>query len=114
MSPPWLSNPKEKRPEAIKLGHFREIEHTYNPDAGPVPPCAAAKPAIIVYGKRVGATLNVCTDTTSIRHGFRSTTYTVFQSTRPSLQIAPCAPSVPRDTFDVNFAAGCCTIVLSP
>jgi hypothetical protein len=26
------------------------------------PPCAAAKTAIIVYGKRVGTTLNVCTD----------------------------------------------------
>jgi ParB family transcriptional regulator, chromosome partitioning protein len=31
-------------------------------DAEPAPPCAAAKPAIIVYGKRVGTTLTVCAD----------------------------------------------------
>ncbi|MDW5266826.1 MULTISPECIES: hypothetical protein [Acidobacteriaceae] len=56
-------NPREQRPGAVQRGHFREIETvTENPDAEPVPPCAAAKPAIIVYGKRVGTTLTVCTD----------------------------------------------------
>ncbi len=55
-------NPREKRPGAVQRGHFREIEHTDNPDAEPVKPCEAAKPAIIVYGKRVGTTLTVCTD----------------------------------------------------
>ncbi len=55
-------SPKEKRPGAVQRGHFREIEHTVNPDAEPVAPCEAAKPAIIVYGKRVGTTLTVCTD----------------------------------------------------
>ncbi len=55
-------SPKEKRPGALQRGHFREIEHTDNPDAEPVTPCEAAKPAIIVYGKRVGTTLTVCTD----------------------------------------------------
>ena len=55
-------SPKEKRPGAVQRGHFREIEHTDNPDAEPVTPCEAAKPAIIVYGKRVGTTLTVCTD----------------------------------------------------
>ncbi len=55
-------SPKEKRPEAVQRGHFREIEQTDNPDAEPVAPCEAAKPAIIVYGKRVGTTLTVCTD----------------------------------------------------
>ena len=55
-------SPKEKRPAAVQRGHFREIEHTDNPDAEPVAPCEAAKPAIIVYGKRVGTTLTVCTD----------------------------------------------------
>ena len=55
-------SPKEQRPGAVQRGHFREIEHTHNPDAEPVAPCEAAKPAIIVYGKRVGSTLTVCTD----------------------------------------------------
>ena len=57
----WRS-PKEKRPGAVQRGHFREIEQTDNPDAEPAPVCAAAKPAIVVYGKRVGTTLAVCTD----------------------------------------------------
>jgi ParB family chromosome partitioning protein len=50
---------KEQRPGAVHRGHFREIE-SENPDAEP--PCAAAKPAIVVYGKRLGAMLTVCTD----------------------------------------------------
>ena len=52
----------EQRPEAVQRGHFREIEHPDNPDAEPVAPCEAARAAIIVYGKRVGTTLTVCTD----------------------------------------------------
>ena len=56
-------SPKQQRPGAVQRGHFREIEtQTPNPDAEPVPPCAAAKTAIIVYGKRAGTTLTVCTD----------------------------------------------------
>src|SRR6202011_5249492 len=56
-------NAKEQQPGAVQRGHFREIETVIeNPDAEPAPPCAAAKPAIIVYGKRVGTTLTVCTD----------------------------------------------------
>ena len=47
-------NAREQRPGAVQRGHFREIETVVeNPDAEPAPPCAAAKPAIIVYGKRV-------------------------------------------------------------
>ncbi len=53
---------KEQRPGAVQRGHFREIERADNPDAEPVAPCEAARPAIIVYGKRVGSTLTVCTD----------------------------------------------------
>ena len=56
-------NPKEQRPGAVQRGHIREIEAvTDNPDAEPAMPCAAAKTAIIVYGKRVGTKLTVCTD----------------------------------------------------
>ena len=55
-------SPREKRPGAVQRGHFREIERPDNPDAEPVAPCEAARPAIIVYGRRVGTTLTVCTD----------------------------------------------------
>ncbi len=56
-------SPKEQRPGAVLRGHFREVETVMqNPEAEPAPPCAAAKPAIIVYGKRAGTTITVCTD----------------------------------------------------
>ena len=55
--------PKEQRPGAVRSGTYREIDTTHqNPDAEPVAVCESAKPAIIVYGKRVGTTLTVCTD----------------------------------------------------
>lgn len=55
--------PKEQRPGAVQRGRFREIENTTaNHDAESVPPCAAARTALIVFGKRVGTTLTVCTD----------------------------------------------------
>jgi ParB family chromosome partitioning protein len=56
-------NPKEQRPGAVQGGHVREIPTvTDNPDAEPVMPCAAAKAAIVVYGKQLGRKLTVCTD----------------------------------------------------
>jgi ParB family chromosome partitioning protein len=57
-------NAKEQRPGAVQLGHVRQIETVLdnNPDAEPVMSCDAAKNALIVYGKNVGATLTVCTD----------------------------------------------------
>lgn len=56
-------NPKEQRRGAIQRGHVREIEAVAdNPDAEPVMPCDAAKPAIIVYGKQLGRKLTICTD----------------------------------------------------
>lgn len=67
-------SPKENRPGAVQRGHFREIEHTDNPDAEPVVPCEAAKTAIIVYGKRVGTTLTVCTDNNCPIHDPRRST----------------------------------------
>jgi ParB family transcriptional regulator, chromosome partitioning protein len=64
----WRSA-KDQRPEAIQLGHVREIEALIeDPDAEPAPPCAAAKTAIIVYGKRIGTILTVCTDRTCPVH----------------------------------------------
>jgi len=68
----WRSA-REQRPGTVQRGHFREIEAVAeNPDAEPVTPCAAAKPAIIVYGKRVGFTLTVCTDNNCPVHDPRS------------------------------------------
>ena len=56
-------NPKEQRPGAVQRGHVRELETVIdNPDAEPVMPCEAAKPAIVVYGKELGRKLTVCTD----------------------------------------------------
>lgn|GEM_PF-1411183 len=55
-------NPKEQRPGAVQRGHVRELETLIdNPDAEPVMPCEAAKPAIVVYGKQLGRKLTVCT-----------------------------------------------------
>ena len=56
-------NPKEQRAGAVQRGHIRELETVIdNPDAEPVMPCEAAKPAIVVYGKQLGRKLTVCTD----------------------------------------------------
>ena len=47
----------------MERGHVREIVDVIdNPDAEPVLPCEAAKPAIVVYGKQLGRKLTVCTD----------------------------------------------------
>jgi ParB family chromosome partitioning protein len=67
--------PKEQRPGAVRSGTYREIDTTHqNPDAEPVAPCEAAKPAIVVYGKRVGTTLTVCTDNNCPIHDPRAAT----------------------------------------
>ena len=56
-------SPREQRPGAVQRGYFREIKAASdNADAETVTACEAAKRAIIVYGKRVGTTLTVCTD----------------------------------------------------
>jgi len=56
-------NPKEQRPGAVQRGHVRELDAVIdNPDAEPVMPCEATKPAIVVYGKQLGRKLTVCTD----------------------------------------------------
>ncbi len=68
-------SPKEQRPGAVQRGVFREIETvTENPDAEPAPPCAAAKSAIIVYGKRAGTAITVCIDSHCAFHDPRAAT----------------------------------------
>ena len=57
----------------MRSGTYREVDTTnQNPDAEPVAPCEASKPAIIVYGKRVGTTLTVCTDSNCPIHDPRA------------------------------------------
>ncbi len=69
--------------------HFREIESVAeNPDAEPVTSCAAAKPAIIVYGKRVGTTLTVCTDNNCPVHDPRAAAR-LAQDPAPTMAPAP-------------------------
>jgi ParB family chromosome partitioning protein len=79
-------NAKEQRPGAVQRGHFREIETVIeNPDADPASPCAAAKTAIIVYGKRIGTT-TVCTDDNCPVHDPESA---AAQAAHPAPTIAP-------------------------
>ncbi len=51
--------PKERHPGALQVNQTRELAPE-NPDAEP--PCASAKPAIIVFGKHAGRTVTVCLD----------------------------------------------------
>ena len=80
-------NAKEQWPGAVQRGVFREIEAAVeNPDAEPVPSCEAAKPAIIVYGRRVGTTISVCTDNHCPIHDPRAA---AAQAANPAPKMAP-------------------------
>ncbi len=84
-------NAKEQRPGAVRSGTFREVEiDNSNPDAEPVMPCEAAKPALIVYGKRVGTTITVCTENNCPVHDPRAAARAADQ---PAPVMAP-APEV--------------------
>ena len=86
-----MEKPTEQRPGAVRRGAFREIETIVeNPDAEPALPCAAAKPAIIVYGKNIGTILTVCTDDDCPIHDPRAAEE---QSANPAPTMAP-APEV--------------------
>ena len=64
----------EQRPGAVQRGYFREIERNDHADAEPVQVCEALKPAIIVYGRRVGTFLTVCIDNNCPVHDPRAAT----------------------------------------
>ena len=91
-------SPKEKRPDAVQRGHFREIEQPDNPDAEPVAPCEAARPAIIVYGKRVGTTLTVCTDNNCPVHDPRAAARLAQQEQENPTPVM--APAVEEETAE--------------
>ena len=87
-------NAREQRPGAVQRGRFREIETVIeNPDAEPVLPCEAARPAIIVFGKRVGTIITVCTDDHCPVHDPRAAEA---QAANPAPQMPP-APEVETD-----------------
>jgi ParB family chromosome partitioning protein len=87
-------NAREQRPGAIQRGRFREIETAVeNPDAEPALPCQAARPAIIVFGKRVGTTITVCTDDHCPVHDPRAAEA---QAANPAPQM-PAAPEAETD-----------------
>ena len=86
----WRSA-KEQRPGAVQRGRFREIETVIeNPDAEPISPCAAARTAIIVYGKRIGTTTTVCTDDNCPVHDPQAAAE---QAANPAPTIAPAPES---------------------
>ena len=97
-------NPKEQRPGAVQRGHIREIEAVVdNPDAEPVMPCDAAKTAIIVYGKRVGTKLTVCTDKNCPVHDPKAAAE---QATHPAPVMAPAPPTetdAEREAREVEY-----------
>ena len=90
--------PSEQRPGAVQRGHFREIDAAENPDTEPAPPCAAARPAIVVFGKRVGTTLTVCTDNHCPVHDPR-------EAARQAADPAPEMPSAPEAEADEEVEA---------
>ena len=84
-------NAREQRPGAVHFGRLREIETVVeNPDAEPAPPCEAARPAIIVFGKRVGTIITLCTDDHCPVHDPRAA---AAQAANPAPQMPP-APEV--------------------
>jgi len=95
-------SPKEQRPGAVLRGQFREVETVMqNPDAEPAPPCAAAKPAIIVYGKRAGTSITVCTDNHCAIHDPRAAAR-LAENPTPTMSPAPEAETDEQPTSGSN------------
>ena len=53
-------NRNEQRPGVLDRGEYEILDTPENPDAEP--PCPFTRTALIVYGKRVGTTVSVCTE----------------------------------------------------
>ena len=53
-------NRNEQRPGVLERGEYEILDAPENPDAEP--PCPFTRTALIVYGKRVGTTVSVCTE----------------------------------------------------
>ena len=92
-SPPYLRGRQtagacRKHPAALQRGHFREITETESQEAERGMPCEAARPAIIVYGRRVGTTLTVCTDDNCPVHNPRAAAR-LAQGSAPIMEPAP-------------------------
>jgi len=53
-------NRNEQRPGVLERGEYEILDTPENPDAEP--PCPFTRTALIVFGKRVGTTVSVCTE----------------------------------------------------
>ena len=109
-------SPKEQRPGAAQRGQFREIETAVqNPDAETVLSCAATKTAIIVYGKRAGTTLTVCTDSNCFFGGGGANTLSasVRKSNSPSRGMPTCPASARRRAKRVSSSSAVVSMVES-
>src|SRR5271168_1572469 len=53
-------NRNEQRPEVLERGEYEILDTPENPDAEPT--CPFTRTALIVYGKRIGTTVSVCTE----------------------------------------------------
>src|SRR5271154_2718875 len=53
-------NRNEQRPGVLERGEYEILDTPENPDAEP--PCPFTRTALIVYGKRIGTTVSVCTE----------------------------------------------------
>src|SRR5271168_3094451 len=53
-------NRNEQRPGVLERGEYEILDTPENPEAEP--PCPFTRTALIVYGKRVGTTVSVCTE----------------------------------------------------
>ena len=84
-------HPKEQRPGALQKHQYRELPEPENPDAEPV--CDSTRTAIVVFGKRSGQMLTVCTDPECPIHDPR-------EAARRAAEPAPEMPPAPEKETD--------------
>ena len=84
-------HPKEQRPGALQKHQYRELAEPENPDADS--PCEGTRTAIVVFGKRSGQMLTVCTDTECPIHDPR-------EAARRAAEPAPEMPPAPEVETD--------------
>ena len=84
-------HPKEQRPGALQRHQYRELPQPENPDAEP--PCESTRTAIVVFGKRSGQMLTVCTDPECPIHHPR-------EAARRAAEPAPVMPPAPEAETD--------------
>jgi ParB family transcriptional regulator, chromosome partitioning protein len=87
-------HPKEQRAGALQKHQYRELPEA-NPDAEPA--CDSTRTAIVVFGKRSGEMLTVCTDPTCPIHDPR-------EAARRAAEPAPVMPPAPEEETEEEAA----------